>query len=848
MVRTPTMTMAINRKRIERIERAQKSEEEKKEADSEDKTNFEKAEELYHQGKLTESLPLYEKSLRENPQNLDAAQRIQEIQNRVVNKFKTQGLTIKPVSEQDVILQAARNQPSGSTGQQGPFSGTQPPSSSGASPFQAPAQTEPGQQSSQASPFAIESRSSQETAPQQPVSPFGQQQPPSQKPSQTQTSPFDTGGIPQSQKSTTSSPFQDTPQMQQPAQRRSSRQGLPPMSQTQKPDTSQGSPFAVTPQEQQSGQGTVSPFAVSPGTMEAAPSQQVQSPFQSQQIGQTMEPQPPVSQPPPPPSSPFETQPSSPASPFDSKPAESIAPFEEEPTPGIPPMRGDQADESSPFISPSEIKPVSPVTTPEKSTIPVKSTISESPSSMPRTPADGEFRGMWLTRFEWPDQDPAKCRQNILNYLDDISEAGYNAVFFQVRGQGDALYPSPYEPWSPLVGSRNPGFDPLLFALDEAHARDLEFHAYVNVYPVWQGETPPPHTKPEHPYWLYCQPDSDPMLACVDSSGKVMVPDAEKNDNYVYFSPGHPGVDEYLRKIVMDIVQRYPVDGIHFDRIRYPGMSYSFDPVSEQRFKGAGNPHNLSHDDWQREQITRFLNRVYGEVASVKPEIKISCAVWGIYNNTRYPGYDRFSSGYHQYYQDTFAWLERGVIDAACPMIYWDMNDPAPNYDVLAKDFVENASGRHIYLGNYINKQQMTREEYQNQISYGRQIGAEGYTGFSAGGFRRKNLSSWFKNNIFTSEVEPAVMSWKQNPTTGIIIGKVIRGDTGEPVTDAQIRISGREYVYLSGADGFFSILNLSPGSGYQLAASSQDFGQAMVDAGDLESGEVKNVTVRLGE
>ncbi len=542
-----------------------------------------------------------------------------------------------------------------------------------------------------------------------------------------------------------------------------------------------------------------------------------------------------------------------------------FAPLAPSPTAVSPPMT------LGPFapLPPTRLQQIPPAPTPEYALRPFQP--GATPPSLPpattpprlpspfapiqQTPAPqvapsaqaGEFRGVWITRFEWPSPDPVRCKENILRYLDDLMANNFNAVLFQVRGQGDVLYRSPFEPWSRLIGGRDPGFDPLQFAIEEAHARGLELHAYVNPYPVWQGTTPPPHSSPEHPYWLYCQPDSKPCLACADKNGQIMKPDRQKNDAYIYFSPGIPTVSAYVRKVVMDIVNRYNVDGIHFDRIRYPGSDYSYDEISRRRFAGEGNPNHLSWGEWQCDQITRFLNDIYGEVASVNPRVKISVAGWGIYNKNRYPGYSRFSSGYHQYYQDTFAWMRKGVIDALVPMIYWDIKDPKPNYGELARDFIENAAGRHVYCANWVNWKSMSPAEYFAQIRLTRQLGGQGNVVFSIGGFERRGLLPIFKQNIYPEPARVPIMPWKANPQTGIIIGKVLRKDTAEPITDSHITLTGRMETYLSSADGFFAILNIPPGTDYRLSAKKNGLGEATSEPIEVKAGQVVRIEVRLG-
>ena len=889
IIEKDTMQIALPLNKIKNITVPEQQSSQTPSSFFQEQTPFEKAEELYHAGKFKQAYPIYQQILQENPQNADAGKRMQEIKNRLTRRMKQEGGTdIKPLTDNQVIsTMASRKQQTRETpaqpeqtqqttpfssapdnSSQSPFGSEQQPSrsTSSPSPFQtkAPSTDQPGNQastpfqsqqpqtSSSSSPFEADSSSPFQAKPQtsatgrqpsQQTSPFSssesaaspfQSESPQQKPPMTSqdarnASPFNSKA-PSEQ---SSSPFQASPQNQQPS--------LPPA-----PDTNtQGSPFSTGTPSAPQPDNTSSPFSSAPSqppetstqstpgspfmnksrpddqdtqnlpplqTNETEPQTQsaTSSPFSESRAGRTNSTQ----------SSPFSQ--SSSQSPFSNKPVKQS---------GLPPMN---PSKESPF---------------PKQTAQLAEQKSPAPfQEVSAVPAEGEFRGMWISRFEWPSTNPGEIKSKIKNYLDKMASANYNAVLFQVRGQGDVLYPSPYEPWSSLVGGKDPGFDPLQFALDEAHSRNLEFHAYVNAFPVWQGEEPPPHSNPEHPYWRFCQPDSDPCMACYDKSGSIMKPQQGEADSYVYFSPGVPEVDAYLRKVIMDIVNRYEVDGIHLDRIRYPGANYSWDPVSRKRFESEGNPDNLTWEDWQRDQITRFLNNLYGQIAAGKPDICISVAGWGIYDKTRYPGYSGFSSGYHQYYQDTFAWAQKGVIDAIAPMIYWDIPDPKPNYDTLAKDFIENSGGRHIYAANWLNQSRMAKEEYKNQIQLMRNSGGEGNVGFSVGGFIKRNLASYFAGEIYQQPVETPPMPWKKDASTGMITGKIVRKDNGEPVTDAWITVEDKAETTLSSSDGFFCILNLAADQQVSLRVSKQGLGEVQTEPVTVKGAEVIDMKIALGE
>ena len=245
-----------------------------------------------------------------------------------------------------------------------------------------------------------------------------------------------------------------------------------------------------------------------------------------------------------------------------------------------------------------------------------------------------EARGVWISRAEWAKQDIINNQEaqqkRIIEILDLVKTSKLNFIFFQIRGNGDAFYKSNFEPWSDLLTGtlgKDPGWDPLSFALRQAHLRGLELHVWFNTFTAWKGTVPPPHTIPEHIYnahpdWLVC-----------DKNGNRM----SLNSSYVFLSPGIPEVRDHVLRVGLDIVKKYDIDGIHFDYIRYPEQSpelgYSQDAVSLRLFNSpAGNPQNLKWSDWQRENINQFVQEFYDEATRLKPHLKISAAVIGKYD------------------------------------------------------------------------------------------------------------------------------------------------------------------------------------------------------------------------
>ena len=279
-----------------------------------------------------------------------------------------------------------------------------------------------------------------------------------------------------------------------------------------------------------------------------------------------------------------------------------------------------------------------------------------------------ETRGIWMSRFDYTyfrkTHNPDSIRGYIYKTFQEAKEANFNAVFFQARGNADAFYDSKYEPWSSLLSGKlgkNPGWDPLAFAVETAHEMGLELHVWFNTFPAWRGKKPPSNSTPVHP--LIQHPD---WLVC-DRYGKPM----KLTSGYVSFSPGIPAVQEHLLRVIEDIITKYDVDGIHFDYIRYPeaanARGYSHDKISLERFGSErGNPLGLNWDDWQREQITTFVAKAYNLVKDIKPWIRVSAAVIGRYNRSSW-------NAYNIVYQDPRRWMELDKIDFLVPMMYLDV-------------------------------------------------------------------------------------------------------------------------------------------------------------------------------
>ena len=292
--------------------------------------------------------------------------------------------------------------------------------------------------------------------------------------------------------------------------------------------------------------------------------------------------------------------------------------------------------------------------------------------------ANNEFRATWVITWEHIDQNknPGQNMEKIRKIMEDHKAANMNAVIFQVRQSGTAYYQSSYEPWGYYAGYQYPGYDPLEYAIEEAHKRGLELHAWFNVFQT--SSTYPGTPASEHPEWI-----------CRDQNGITMT-------SYRSVSPGLEEVRNYTINVAMEIVRNYDIDGLHLDYIRWNEHTNTarqiVEPIMElQRKDGiisnqdlqnlnnnpsgrylydyshpfsSGIPDNFdSWESWWRWSVTTFVETLHDSIQSVKPHVRLSAAVLGKYNWSGWQGYGTV-------YQDGAKWYNEGSIDHIMPMSY----------------------------------------------------------------------------------------------------------------------------------------------------------------------------------
>jgi uncharacterized lipoprotein YddW (UPF0748 family) len=317
------------------------------------------------------------------------------------------------------------------------------------------------------------------------------------------------------------------------------------------------------------------------------------------------------------------------------------------------------------------------------------------PSVMAPPPPLREFRAAWVATvndIDWPSRPglPVETqKQELLAIMDRAAQLNLNAIIFQVRPACDAFYDSKIEPWSPfLTGTMGraplPYYDPLALAIAEAHRRGLELHAWFNPFrashPAAKSPISANHVSRLHPGYV------------------------RQYGQYLWLDPGEPEAREYSLRVVMDVVNRYDIDGVQFDDYFYPykdkdsqGRDIPFpDDASWRRF-GASS--HLDRDDWRRENVNDFVSRVYESIKNAKPWVKFGISPFGIWE-TGHPAQIKGSSSFDMLYCDSRKWLASGWLDYCSPQLYWQIQPPAQSYPVLLKWWEQqNTRNRHLWPG-----------------------------------------------------------------------------------------------------------------------------------------------------
>lgn len=377
-----------------------------------------------------------------------------------------------------------------------------------------------------------------------------------------------------------------------------------------------------------------------------------------------------------------------------------------------------------------------------------------------------EFRAAWIAtvgNLDWPSRPgltTAEQQRELVAMLDRLVALRMNAAILQVRPAADALYQSALEPWSDVLTGRmgrapEPFYDPLAFAIAEAHARGLELHAWINPYRAKHPSTTTPspgHVSRAHPELV------------------------RRYGSFLWMDPGDPRVRAHTLRVVLDIVRRYDVDAIHMDDYFYPypevvrGREIPFpDDVSYRRYRRQGG--RLARGDWRRQNVDELVHALSDGIHHVKPWVRFGVSPFGIWR----PGHPPPIRGLDQYavlYADARTWWRAGWVDYLTPQLYWAIDRPAQSYPLLLAWWAEqNVHRRNLWPGNYTSKVGIAgpsgwrTAEILAQIRLTRaQPGATGNVHFSMSVFMQNpdSLDERLVRDVYTSVALVPPSPWRQ--------------------------------------------------------------------------------------
>lgn len=303
-----------------------------------------------------------------------------------------------------------------------------------------------------------------------------------------------------------------------------------------------------------------------------------------------------------------------------------------------------------------------------------------------------EFRGAWLHvigQSQWQDKSTDQAKAYIRDQFDKLQDAGCNAVIFQVRPTADAVYKSDIEPWSAwLTGKRgkapSPMWDPMEYAIQEAHKRGMEFHAWLNPYRVTSTAKevlPADHISNKYPERFF------------------------RYNGQVLFNPAYQENRDYICEVVSDILDRYDVDAIHIDDYFYPYPAQGKPIPDDASYKKFGNGANRG--DWRRHNVDLLIEQMHKTIKEKKPWVRFGVSPFGIWRNKASDPKGSNSSGLQNYddlYADVILWAKKGWIDYLAPQLYWNLDTKAAPSRHLAQWWNDNANGVDVYIGQDVKR------------------------------------------------------------------------------------------------------------------------------------------------
>lgn len=418
-------------------------------------------------------------------------------------------------------------------------------------------------------------------------------------------------------------------------------------------------------------------------------------------------------------------------------------------------------------------------------------TISSRDAANLPPPIPREFRAAWVAtvaNIDWPSKKGltvAQQRQEIVRIVERAKELNLNALIFQVRPAADAMYISRFEPWSEyLTGEQGktpePLYDPLATWIEESHKRGIELHAWFNPYRAR-------HTSAKGPLIRTHIANTNPAVV-------------KEYGGYLWMDPGEPVAAQRTLDVILDVVRRYDIDGVHIDDYFYPypvpvnantpvtentpEVDFPDEPSWTRYLLGGGK---LSRADWRRQNVNDLIERLHTGIHGVKPWMRFGVSPFGLGRpDRRPPGITGFSQ-YDKIYADVELWLKNAWMDYLAPQLYWPIDQPQQAFGTLMEYWIgQNTARRHIWPGMFTSRidaspKSWKPEEIVNQVALMRtRKTIDGHIHFSMAALmeNRRGIADQLKAVYATPALIP-VMPWHENDAPAMLsfIGGTMQRD-----------------------------------------------------------------------
>ena len=447
-----------------------------------------------------------------------------------------------------------------------------------------------------------------------------------------------------------------------------------------------------------------------------------------------------------------------------------------------------------------------------------------------------EFRGVWIAsvaNIDWPKggmTDPAAQRADFIRMLDQHQRNGMNAMIVQIRPSADAFYPSPYEPWSEwLTGEQGkapvPYWDPLAFMIEETHKRGMEFHAWLNPYravqTIGKSSIAADHITKRKPEWFLVYGDKK------------------------YFDPGNKDAQQFVVKVVRDIVKRYPIDAIHMDDYFYPYRIAGKEFPDAASYARSGS--RLNKEDWRRSNVDSIILAISKAIKEEKKQVRFGISPFSVWRNQdkdpRGSDSRAGQTNYDDLYADILLWLEKGWIDYVTPQLYLEIGHDKIAYEKLLDWWSKNAFGKHIYIGHGIYRvDEKTSVKWKNPTELPNQLkllrqnpNVQGSIYFSSKSFD-KNPNGWndsLQNNYYKYPALVPPMDWisKEKPAAPVLSRVTKKGDeisfSVKPLSTGKVPVKYFVIYRFPAGRSIASLIN-QPSSIFSIVVKPSGFDQAL--------------------